>query len=428
MGIKKRIKTISKKQFIKLLIFIPLTILVLLYFYNEAKKGSDFNVFLQAAQKLCTGENIYNYWYQVNNSYLLYFYSPLFALLLIPFSFLPYIVPNFIWLLANTFFTYRIVVILKKFIDVKFISKKHFIIILLISFALIFRFLLYNFDLIQMTIFMLYLSLESINLFEKKKIVSGAILLAFAINIKILPIVLIPYLLYRAYYKESILTIILYIVLIFFPAIIIGFEYNNFLIHEWWTTINPLNTEHAIEVDMGLHGLSSLIPPLLMETKGELEMKRNIITISPDNVALILNIVRFFFIALALIFLQSLPLKKEKSKIHKLWELSYLFLVIPLIFPHQQKYAFFFLFPATFYLAYFIVFQIKTKFIAISKLRFWSIIALLFIVFALTTLTTDGIIGRELNEITQHYKLVTYGTIMLIIPLFLSKPKFLILK
>jgi hypothetical protein len=41
------------------------------------------------------------------------------------------------------------------------------------------------------------------------------------------------------------------------------------------------------------------------------------------------------------------------------------------------------------------------------------------------TLTTDGVIGRHYNNITQHYKTITYGAILIAVALAVSRPAYL---
>ena len=99
-------------------------------------------------------------------------------------------------------------------------------------------------------------------------------------------------------------------------------------------------------------------------------------------------------------------------------------LLIPLIFPRQQKYAFLLALPAQTYLLYFLTytFQFKQTF----KLKWHTILACVILSFVMMTLTTDGIIGRELNRISQHYKTITYGALLLIPALFLAQEKYFI--
>ena len=249
---------------LKKYLYIFFGILIMGFVVKEALSNGDFKVFSGAAKLLFSRKSPYNEWiFVTKDHYCLFFYSPLFALILIPFCFLPEFIPNFLWLLANVYFLYRIWILLTKYIDINLFSDKQLKCFLFICVILNLRFVLYNFGMIQMTIFILWGSLESLFLFEKKKIFAGGILLSIIINIKILPIVLIPYLIYRREFKGFLCTIIFSIIFLFIPAIFFGWSFNIHLLQDWWKMINPSNANHIIETDIGLHSLSALIPMLL---------------------------------------------------------------------------------------------------------------------------------------------------------------------
>lgn len=286
------------------------------------------------------------------------------------------------------------------------------------------RFLLYNFGLIQMTIFMLWAILESNRLFDQNKPVQGSILLALAINIKLLPLVVLPYLVYRKKYKPFLWTILFLIVFLFLPVLFIGYETNSFLLSEWWHVINPSQKGHQFETERGVHSLTALVPTLLMVTEGELTMKRNIMNLSPDLVSKITLLVRLLFIVFTLYFLSN-SRNKFNSVMQKNWELAYITLVIPLIFPHQQKYVFYMLFPAIAYITYFLIYTYNDNYKLVRKSRWNVVLGLMIASFVLMTLTTDGVIGRHYNNITQHYKTITYGAILIAVALAVSRPAYL---
>ncbi len=398
-------------------------ILALIYLILIALGNGDFKVFLEASKLIAAGKNPYHLWIFISEgNYAYYFNSPLWAIILIPFSLLPSFIPNFIWLSANAFFLYRIWILLIKYFDFGSLSKKQVNWILLLSFILIARFILYNFEMIQMTIFLLYGALESLFLFRSKKYLSGGALLALIINIKILPIVLIPYLIYRKQWLASLSTFGFSILFVLLPGIILGWSANLFLLSEWWAVINPINTEHLLESDLGLHSLTALLPSLLTQTNGVLAYPRNIFNFDFKTTVCILNIVRAGLIIFTLYFLKWPPFRSAKSLFNEVYELSYIFLLIPLIFPHQQKYAFLLAFPAIVYICYFVVVNFNSPTRIINSKKYYGIIILLVISFSLMTLSTDGLIGRTLNEITQHYKTITYGAIILIIILIICPP------
>lgn len=399
-----------------------LLVLLFLYLIILSQSKGDFKIFLEAAELLRQGKNIYNVY--LSDGIGLYYYSPFFALLLIPFTYLPPFIPNLLWLIASAFWIYRIWKLIQKDLDLTGFSKKQVNLLIILAFACTIRFILYNFGLIQMTVFMLWAILESIYLFEKNKNIQGSILLALAINIKLLPIVILPYLFYRKKFYPFFLTFFCFIIFLFLPILFIGKTTNTFLLNEWWGVINPIQQNLQFETEWGVHSLNALIPSLLMVTEGELNLKRNFLNLAPLLVNQITLFVRLLFIVFTIYFL-GIKNSRAISKIQRNWEVAYLTLVIPLIFPHQQKYAFYMLFPAIVYLLYFLIFTYNNKYIVIGKVKWNIVLGLLIGSFILMTLSTDGVIGRYYNNITQHYKTITYGAILVAIALALSRPKYL---
>jgi hypothetical protein len=395
----------------------------LAFLVSQARGEGDFKVLLEAAKLVAAGKNPYNFWIFVSEgNYALYFYSPLWALILFPFRNLPNFIPNLLWLLANTWFLYRIWVLLTKYIDLQKLSAKQARWLLFLTLILTARYILYNIGMIQMTIFLLWGSLESLSLFGRHRYLSGSLLLALLINVKLLPVVLVPYLIYRREWKGVLCTLGFSVLFLFLPGFLIGWNTNLHLLSEWWSVINPFKPEHLVEADLGLHSLTALVPSLLAKTNGILPYARNILNLDPAAVTFILNATRIGLILLTLLFLGWPPFHKAKSGLHQLYELSYLFLLIPLIFPHQQKYEFFLAAPALFYLSYYMVLVFPVMKEIGNKRTFYAIVFLYLLSFTLMTLTTDSIIGRPLNLITQHYKTITYGAILLIIALVICKP------
>jgi hypothetical protein len=414
---KKSIKTIS---------IIVLIILSLFIIIKEAMGNGDFKVFLGAAKLLRNGDNIYSNWIFVSNgAYGLYYYSPLFALLLIPFNSMPNFIPNLIWLLLSVYFLYRIWQLIRIYFDLEKFDKPERNLLLILTFLFTVRFIHLNIAMIQMTIYLLWSIFESMHSFNSKQHLKGSVILALAINIKILPIVMIPYLIYRNKLKPVLFTIGFLFAFLLIPSLFIGFEFNNYLLSEWWKVINPLNNEHMIETGLKMHDLTALIPVILFKTSGEIELRRNIVNIDFKYVELILNSIRLLLILFTFYFLKTPPFKPAKSKIHELWELSYIILLIPLIFPHQQKYAFVLIFPTVAYVMYFLIFLYRFDQQEYKKSRWKTMRILLIIIFILTTITTDGIIGIPLNRITQHYKTITYGAILLLYVLTMCHPKYI---
>ncbi len=415
-----------KNTIIKKVLLIFVGLVVFTFIIVESLKNGDFKVFLEAAQNVKNGISPYNVWFFVSKgNYCQYFYSPLFAIILIPFRYLPFHIVNLIWLIVNVYFLFRIWKLLSEYVDLHSLSVKKVRWIFALTLLMSLRFILYNFDMIQMTIFLLWGILESLSLFGKGKYFLGGLLLALVINIKIMPIVVLPYLLYRRETRAFFTTLLFCIIFLFLPALVLGWSKNLLYLTEWWQIVNPSNQTHLLEPGLGGHSLSAFIPYLFTKTEGTLPYSRHIFDFDLKTAILISTIFRVFLIVFSLFFLRlSTIFLKAKSKMSELWEIAYIILIIPLIFPHQQKYAFVLALPALFYISYFIVLSFNSWKEKMKILRWVLLMALLMISFILMTLTTDGLIGRNLNEIAQYYKTITIGTLILIIVLIMCETKF----
>lgn len=394
----------------KLLTLICVLFLGLIVIY--ATGNGDFKVFLEAAKLVRDGQSPYHFWIKTGEGvYCLYYYSPFFSLILIPFSFLPNFIPNLIWLLLNVFFLIRSWVLTNRYLDTEKLTQFHRKLLVIMALLFTFRFIQLNFAMIQLTIYILWSILESLSELNKKRYLTGGLLLALAINIKIMPLVLIPYLLYRRQFSGVASTLVFLVFFLVIPSLFIGYGFNYVLHDQWWQIINPVIQENTIEAGLGMHSLTALVPALLLHTSGELEIKRNFVALDSSAVFIILNSIRTFLMVSVLYFLRTLPFRRAQSKHHQLWEISYIVLLIPLIFPHQQKYAFLLVLPAVIYI-FFFLFTFKAITPSDRK-RVILIRFLLLLAFLLITMTTDGLIGRELSKISQHFKLITFGTIIL---------------
>lgn len=382
-----------------------------LFILTEASLRNDFDIFLSASRQLFEGKNIYRETYFDGYHY---YYSTLFAVLLYPLTLVPPFIAKSIWIILNLLFLFRMFRLLNPWIESIQVKAqwKNLVKFILLLFCL--RLLKGNIHLGQMTIFILYFSLESIHQIRNGRYISGSLLLAFAINVKVLPIVLIPYFIYRAKWKPAVLTLFFLLAMAFIPGLAIGFESNHFLFNEWWQLVNPSQNRHLMDVEeTSFHGLSTVLPILLMDEtpdRSTIDISRNILNLTFEQVTLVIHISRLLLIIGTLWFLRTLPFKKAKTVQHEWWELSYIFLCIPLIFPHQQHYAFLFIWPA---LAYMIGYSYKLK---------QKGIYIFFLTFIFLSMNAALILGFWRNYF-EHFKVVTLGALLCLILLFISKPE-----
>ncbi|MFZ1332462.1 MAG: glycosyltransferase family 87 protein [Flavobacteriales bacterium] len=281
-----------------------------------------------------------------------------------------------------------------------------------------------NIHLGQMTIFLLYLCMEGMHRIDKEEPLKGGFLIAMGISVKIMPLVLVPYLVYRGYFKGALSALVFTGLILFVPAAMIGLEKNTYLLGERWTLVNPMNNEHVMDVDeTTFHSITTFLSVLLVKDAGDVyrtDLPRNIADVSMQTLSLVINIVRLILVIGTLYFIRSLPFQRTNDRSQLFYETSYIYLIIPLIFPHQQHYGFFFALPAIAYLVFFYVHEYAVRASEKWRTHRSGIIFLTFLVFFL--LNSHFLLG-EFRNFYDHYKTLTYGMLLLIVLLAAHRPK-----
>jgi hypothetical protein len=388
--------------------FLFLCVAALVYCALEARGAGDLLIFLSAAADLDGIIDVYTKSYFDGFHY---YYSVLFALLLKPLVILPYYGIKFVWLMFNLVLYCHLFVMVMKHPFVQLLSEKKQKVFLFSVFFFSFRFLHENLHASQITILIMWLSICGLKQIFSGKNAAGALLLAAGISIKLLPVILVPYLIYRGYIKATLCALAFYLLMLFLPSLFVGHDYNMFLVESWWARVNPTNSNHVLDVDeRSFHGLSTLLSTLLVENAPDmyaLQLKRNILNVSESTLFVVLMVTRGLLVMLTLFFLKWPPFIKAKTQWQLFTEVSYLLLVIPLIFPHQQHYAFIFAVPAFTCICYFLAVNYNT--LKITKRN--TLLATLIVAYLCGNLRT--LIG-EFNYLYEHFKILTYGALVLI--------------
>jgi hypothetical protein len=370
----------------------------------EVPGPGDFLIFLSAADDLGTGINIFEKKYLDGYHY---YYSVLFGLLLKPFTALPYYPVKYFWLLLNALLFLHLLRALYRSPLVQRMGRRSDQFVLLCFIASL-RFYIANVHTSQITIVILWLSINGLKYILQNRYVTGSFLLALGINIKLLPLVFLPYLIYRGYFKATALIVLFYAGMLFLPSFFIGHDYNMTLIHTWLSIINPQNQQHILDVDeRSFHSLSTLLSTLLVENVPDMyamKLKRNIADIPLQQLATVITCVRLALIGLTLYFLRR-PGKPALNGISSCFEISYILLLIPLIFPHQQYYAFLFAMPAFAILLY--------AYMSVENRLYRSRGLLCFLIIEYIVFNIHLLLGAFAG-FYDHYKLITYAAVALI--------------
>jgi hypothetical protein len=404
-------------KFVNTVYFKILTVLFLLFLvYQECfvKPNKDFDIFIEAAKLISAGQQCYDLW--LGQAALKYYYSPLFGVLLFPFTHVPQIVYNLFWLICNFFFIYRSMTLLKFYLPLQTLSNKKIRLLYALCILSCARFIMDNLDLGQMTPMLLWGTLESVRLIYLKKIIPGAGLLALIINIKIIPVAVLAYLVYKREYRATALVLVFSLIYLFLPAIVIGYGYNNALLMSWYRSISGTHA-NSIAEDAGRPSLSSLIPALFSPSEIQFGIKRNFVSLPVESATMVLNISRVLLL-LILACLFGRPFQKIKNSVTLFFDISLVCLATPLVFPHQGKYSILYLLPAY---AYTLFTLIHYKAEALKKGKFAMLLVVLS--FILCTLTTDGLIGRRLSDACEYLHLITYGTFCLLAAMVILRPE-----
>jgi len=390
--------------------------------------GNDINVYLHAAQQLYLGKNIYE-----ANPYNNYLYSPLFALLLQSLTHLDWVIARFIWMLINAILVFRLWKILIQLIDPHFSNIKKYKLWLGIGVAFIsFGFLNHNLILGQVTVLLLWLTCEGIFQIMSGHTIRGSLLLALGINIKIIPVLALYYLILKQKYSSIAITILFVVISLYLPAPLIGFKYNNHLLHEWALKINSSSEKFVFENNDGCQSLSCILPAYfysfdVISLRGVKDYnpedhgyQRMILNVPYKSLVLVLQGLRI------LLFLSIIPIILHRRKnrmftnIYFFWEIAYLLLMSLLFFPHQMKYSMFYFVPAAVYMILYVTILYSSpvkRSLKEKVIGFFS-----FIIITLLAISGRDIIGNKWVNLLDYYHFMGICIILFLVILQFCPP------
>ena len=381
----------------------------------EYLRTGDFEVYYIASGLLFETDDIYTRLHG-DPQVFKYFGSPFLTLLLGVFRIFPLQLAAIVFKLLNLILLFRIWKLIEKYVDLRSITVKQHWWLALSFLAVIFP-LYRNFHNLQLTIILIYCVLEGLyQLRDKKRNFLGAVLIGLGIMTKVSPIVIVPYLIYRKHFKAVIYFVIVMAGFVLFPSIFIGWEKNTILWTDWWAQIDPDSEVNAFDMNSRKnHGVSAWLASLFIDgirhEESTIELRRHLIDIAPESVKAIILMARLFLAGFMLYFLRSLPFRSQNNQLHQLWEISYLLLVIPLLFPQQRIYNFLFLLPAMSYIIYHLL-RWPERY---KRIRYLAILGIVLLNFEL-------ILGA-FRYYYWHFKTLTYATIAILIALALIKPE-----
>lgn len=355
----------------------------------------DFNVFYHAGKRLLNGENIYGEPHHYN---LKYFYSVMFAAWMSSMQGIGIVAAKWVWFVLNFILLFRTLFILKGLIPE---GTKGRLLIFFVLMLIMSKIILINYVSNQITIVILWTVLEAYVQLKNGKTLLAAAIICLGINIKILPVVVVPYMIFMASDKWRFLLAGIGFLLFytFVPAIVFGWDYNLMLLGEWAKTLNPVSDIHVMQTyEYGILDISSLITKFLSDEPVYLEPKLNIASWSKTQLFLLTNAVRVMCLSGA-VYLAVKVRKPIAGLSHHVIVLAAFMALAPLCFPHQREYSY------LFYSPLWLVIMIIS--LSLKQWTTWLTFAALVLFSGL--LTWVDFVGRDMVDVFNFYRIITMG-------------------
>ena len=375
----------------KPVIYTLLAILIIFHLIRAVKEGGDLESYLRAATRIIEDAPLYI------QETVPYIYPPLIAFLLIPLSFPPPAVTKIFWYILNLFLIGFSLKLLLRLIDYKDIN-----IFNLVSLSVLFtlRFFMNNSNLGQINVVILFLCVTTLYFFIHNKDIYAGIILALAIVIKITPVLLLFYFIYKREFRLVISSIAGAVVFLFIPSFAFGLENYINILSQYREIISNFYDSTYFNQSFYNTFVHFLSPVSLWNN-----MQINIASLDEYQIKFIIyTIFGFISLLFAFIFREKI---KNRNDLNVLFEYSMVIILMLLFSPVSRKAHFVtLLIPHLFYLYIIIKFKVFPR----KKL-----ISILFAVsFVFNTLTVEGVIGRNPSDFMESLSCITFGTIVLL--------------
>jgi len=321
-------------------------------FLRSISTNNDLNIFYGAAQRLVSLENLYSKPYSAEGWQLYYYYSPLFATLLAPFTFLPQFVVThevpfglfvlkILWNCLNLYFVYQLFQFVRGLVNPpkNKTGLTFWIVLALVSYRWIFLNLLYG----QMTILIVWGVVLAFQFLQSKK-PKYFIGLAFGVNLKILPIFMVGQLFLMKQWRAFFITVSLVIAMILLPFVYLPFQYHVELLQSWMMNINPFSKNHILELgEGGFIDFGALVTKFLTGLNIEGENRVAWFSMGASGVFITTQVFRILVLFSCCYWVWKFRNISDQKK--SILLMSIFMASIPLAFPHQRDYSLFMMWP-----------------------------------------------------------------------------------
>jgi hypothetical protein len=377
-----------------------------------AGERNDMDIFLQASADILAGRNAYEMRY---NEWYRYFYSPFFALVIAPFSWIGPIGAKLLWGVLIVISVLRCMSILDGWLRLRSLTPMHRARFHALLLLLLFQPVRDNINSMQLTPLLVWGMLEGVRQIRNGRSAWGGLLIAFGMDIKLLPIVLLPYLLWRRHWAGAAWTLAFFVVMQVLPAAVLGWDQLMELDHTRAELLNPTDPRHILdEEEPSFISLGSLLSAFLSTEGGSsntMSLPRNIASLSLEAITALLLIGRLALAGLTLWFVRWPPFKPQADERAVLYESAYLLLCTVLLFPHQRNYSLLLALPALAWLLHAGLHPDAHR--SAARTAAMAVFGVL--------LNAEMLLG-EFGDVYAHYKVKSFLVLALIGMLMVSRP------
>ncbi len=395
------------KQKLKWALVSLLGLILIFEIIRDSSRAGDFQGYINAGNSILAGLDIYidplNTW------------PPLFSILSVPLTIFDAISPygiRLVWLCLSLLAMWRIVNLSTQLVYDRKLSwnkQGNYLSmvdpIVLIPLLLSFRFLLDNLSNIQINIFMLWICIEAYHLTIKKHDWKAAILMSIGICMKVYPLLLLLYFLYKRNISIVCKACVCIIILHLIAGILLGWDLLVEYYHHWYSVVNP----KSMMANLKNQSLFGMMLRLLSEENPTHGMYINVLSLPKEIVKYITYaVVGLASIAPAIWFRSKFRWGKDHRQ---LIELAIVCVVIPLLSPVAWK-AFFIFSWFPIFLIFGLSYQKEGIFYNRLRMLFY------FSMFLLIA-SADMFLGKYLSNWAESLSVLTIASLLLAIILLI---------
>ncbi|PIQ88648.1 MAG: hypothetical protein COV72_06890 [Candidatus Omnitrophica bacterium CG11_big_fil_rev_8_21_14_0_20_42_13] len=397
------IRNIDKNFRIFALVFFLVSVIISIYYFTRIYQPwgtcwTDFTVFHRAGQRIAKAEAIYDLSDTAEYGIDVYKYSPAFAYFMVPFTKLHMHKSVSIWYALIILLTLASLYFIKQLLIYYNRGEKLPKYFYFVTLFLILRFYLNMISRVQADFLVLFfLSLMFWLLHSKKEVFAG-LSLATAVMIKLTPLIFIPYLIYRRFYKAAFASIVCGAGYLLIPAFGLGWNENIAYIKGWFNMLSVSTPDLMLWYKN--QSLASCIFRMFSN-----DSRVSLIVLPPQ----VINIIFFLLASLMVFFVlyscRKLIIKEGKDFAYgHLLESSLIIICMVLFSPLAWKHTFLHLVVPVMVIFYY---MLKNKKDHLAKYA-------LAVFFILTSVLSPDIL-KSYNEIVSLYSTITWAVIILFI-------------